>query len=121
MSGENMYAAIIEAIFASKHQKGMREVDFEREDIIKVGNKLKIDLPKNTGDLVHNFRYRASLPESIKEHAPKGQMRVIRGRGQAKYRFALVADWPLVPNEVLATTNSSRRDARDCQQIRVQR
>ena len=99
-----MYAPIIKAIFASKYRKGMCEVDFEREDIIKFGKKMEMALPKNTDDLVYRFRYRSDLPESIKKHAPKSQIRIIRPRGRAKYRFALVSDQPLVPSEVLATT-----------------
>ena len=48
---ENRYSAIIEAIFKAKYERGMREVDFEREDIVRYARKLKIKVPKNLGDL----------------------------------------------------------------------
>ena len=99
MSEKKIYSSIIEKIFHSKFKPGMREVNFEREDIIRFGNKLKIDLPKNLGDLVYSFRYRANLPESIKKLAPEGEAWLIRPAGRAKYRFVLLPDKPLVPNE----------------------
>ena len=52
MRQQNIYASIIEKIFTAKFKAGMREVDFEREDIVKFGRQLKISLPKNLGDLV---------------------------------------------------------------------
>lgn len=62
---KQIYASIIEKIFESKFRPGMKEVDFEREDIVRFGKKLRIDLPKNLGDLIYSFRYRATFPESI--------------------------------------------------------
>lgn len=82
----------------------MHEVDFEREEIVTFANKLKINLPKNLGDLVYSFRYRAAFPDSIKITAGKGETWIIRPAGRAKYRFVLVPDRPLVPNENMATT-----------------
>ena len=104
MSKQNIYSSIIEKIFYSKFKDGMREVDFEREDIVRFGNKLKIDLPKNLGDLIYSFRYRAVLPESVQSKADKGEVWIIRPAGKAKYRFVLVPDKPLVPNGNIATT-----------------
>ncbi|PYS22348.1 MAG: hypothetical protein DMF72_13615 [Acidobacteria bacterium] len=43
------------------------------EDIVKFGKKLRIDLPKNLGDLIYSFRYRAAFPKSIQSKAPNGQ------------------------------------------------
>jgi hypothetical protein len=65
MKNKNRYAAIIGHIFNSKFQPGTREVDFMREELVTVARKLRIKLPKNLGDLVYSFRYRADLPESI--------------------------------------------------------
>lgn len=104
MKRQNIYLSIIEKIFRSKYKPGMREVDFEREDIIKFGKQLKINLPKNLGDLIYSFRYRAALPDSIKKHAPKGETWIIRLAGRAKYRFVLVPDKPLLPNENMTAT-----------------
>lgn len=99
-----IYASIIEKIFESKFKPGLRELDFEREDIVKFGNKLRIDLPKNLGDLVYSFRYRAAFPESIQSKAGKGEAWIIRPTGRSKYRFVLVADKPILPNEGMTAT-----------------
>ncbi len=101
---KQIYASIIEKIFESKFKPGMKEVDFEREDIVRFGKRLRIDLPKNLGDLIYSFRYRAAFPESIQSKASKGQAWVIRSRGPSKYRFALVADKPIVPNQQMTAT-----------------
>jgi SAM-dependent methyltransferase len=102
--GVNRYASVIEKIFHSNYTAGMREVDFEPDDIISVSEELKINPPKNLGDLIYSFRYRAALPESIQQQAPEGEAWIIRGVGPAKYRFVLVANVPLAPNPNIAET-----------------
>ena len=104
MSKKNRYSAIIERIFLAKYKSGMKEVDFKREEMVKYAKKLKIDLPKNLGDLVYSFRYRATLPKSIQKKAGKGKVWIIRPAGRARYRFALILDNPLIPNENLVET-----------------
>lgn len=104
MSKQHIYSSIIEKIFKSKFKARAKKVDFEREDIVKFGNKLKIALPKNLGDLIYSFRYRKELPKSIRSKAPKGMMWIIRPAGRGKYRFVLVPDVPLVPNTKLTVT-----------------
>lgn len=99
-----IYSAILERIFSSKYKAGMRQVNFEREDIIKCAQELNIGLPKNVGDLIYSFRYRAELPESIQKQASSGQIWIIRGSGSAKYRFVLIRDVPLIPSPNLAET-----------------
>ena len=104
MNQKNVYTAIIEQIFHSKYKPGKREVDFEREELVTAANELKIDLPKNLGDLVYSLRYRAGLPESIQKVAGEGETWIIRPTGRAKYRFVLVRSKPIVPNENMSTT-----------------
>jgi hypothetical protein len=99
-----IYPAILERIFITKYKSGMSQVNFERDDIVKCAGELGIRLPKNLGDLIYSFRYRAALPESIQTHAPRGRVWIIRGTGSAKYSFVLVADLPLTPNANLAET-----------------
>ncbi len=101
---QGIYQSIIEKIFLSKFRAGMREVAFEGQDIVKFANKLKIPLPKNLGDLIYSFRYRASLPRSIQSKAGKGEMWIIRPIGKAQYQFGLVPDRPLLPNENMVAT-----------------
>ncbi|MHB8540861.1 MAG: DNA methyltransferase [Candidatus Acidiferrales bacterium] len=104
MNQKNVYTLIIERIFQSKFRPSMREVDFEREEIVKACNDLKVEVPKNLGDLVYSFRYRAALPESIRKIAGEGETWIIRPIGRAKYRLALVRSKPIVPNENMAVT-----------------
>lgn len=104
MSQKNVYTAVIERIFQSKFKPGMRELDFEREEIVEVCNELKLEVPKNLGDLVYSFRYRAALPESIQKLAGEGETWIIRPTGRAKYRFVLVKSKPIAPNENMSTT-----------------
>ena len=61
----NRYTKIIEKVFFKYYRVGASEVEFEREEIIRVAKELKILLPKNLGDIIYSFRYRADLPESI--------------------------------------------------------
>lgn len=100
---KNVYTQIIERIFESKYQPGRRELDFEREELARIADDLKLD-PKNLGDLIYSFRYRNALPESITGKAGEGEAWIIRPAGRGKYRFVLVPNRPIAPNESLATT-----------------
>jgi hypothetical protein len=82
----------------------MRQVDFERDDIVKFARQLKIALPKNLGDVIYSFRFRTALPETIQQLAPKGDAWVIRLAGCGQYRFVLLPDTPLAPNPNMAVT-----------------
>ena len=79
----NRYAAIIEKLFFAKYQKGMREVPFEREEMERFASKLKIQLPKNLGDIVYSFRYRTMLPDAIASLAAKQETWIIRPASRA--------------------------------------
>lgn len=104
MKPKNRYAAIIERIFNSKFKPGMTELEFVRNEMETFARQLRVSLPKNLGDLIYSFRYRAALPESIQARAASGKIWIIRPVGQARYRFVLVPDVPLVPNPNLAET-----------------
>jgi DNA modification methylase len=104
VSRQRAYASIIERIFQTRYKPGMRQVDFEREDIAKAARELGVDVPSNVGDVVYSFRYRAALPESIRIVATPGDAWIIRPAGTAKYRFVLVRDRPLVPNQSMTST-----------------
>jgi hypothetical protein len=102
--GVNRYVRIIEKVFFSLYKEGSREVSFEREDLERVASKLRINLPKNIGDIIYSFRYRAALPESIREKAPKGETWIIRPAGRARYCFVSIPDQPIMPNAMLSET-----------------
>ena len=100
----NRYSRIIERIFLSHYQDGATDVPFDRAEIMQVAADLGIALPKNLGDVVYSFRYRAPLPESIRARAPKDQEWIIRPAGRSRYRFMAVAAAAVVPNRMLAET-----------------
>ena len=101
---KNRYSQIIEAIFSKYFWKGAKEVLFQRSDIITVAKKLRINLPKNLGDVLYSFRYRTTLPDSIVEKAPKGFQWIIRPAGRARYKFVLATESAIVPSKILAET-----------------
>jgi hypothetical protein len=104
MNRQNSYTQIIEKIFFRHYQQDVHEVPFDRKEIIEVAHELGISLPKNLGDVVYSFRYRASLPESIRNKAPSGCVWVIRPAGQSKYKFMVARFSTITPSELLAET-----------------
>ncbi len=104
MKKANRYQKIIETIFLDRHQPDVREIEFEREDIVRVAAKLQIKLPKNLGDLIYTFRYRGELPQAIRDTAPEGETWLIRPAGTARYRFALSKQSIIVPHTMMAET-----------------
>jgi hypothetical protein len=100
----NRYSRIIERIFFTHFTKGMREVPFRREEIAEVASELGISLPKNLGDVVYSYRYRALLPETIRAVAPQGEGWIIRADGPSRYRFVAVPAWEINPDVTLVET-----------------
>ena len=99
----NRYERLIEAIFLSHYSEGCTEFEFERGEIERFARKLRIRLPKNLGDLIYSFRYRASLPAAIRERAPKGMTWIILPAGRSRYRFrATEAEPQVAPNSLLS-------------------
>jgi hypothetical protein len=97
----NRYSQLIESIFFDRYKSGILEVFFERQDLIRKAEELKIALPLNLGDIVYSFKYRASLPASIVSLAPTGMEWVIKNVGRAKYAFKLVKYSRIIPDEML--------------------
>jgi hypothetical protein len=102
--GLNRYQRIIEQIFRDHHRTGDREVEFTREELVRVAEELDIPLPKNLGDVIYSFRYRAALPEAIIATAPSGEEWIIRSVGRSLYRFVLVSTITLAPNPTYSET-----------------
>jgi len=100
----NRYGQIIERIFLEKYKKGMTELTFSREDIARVAKKIGIRLPKNLGDVIYSFRYRAELPESIRAKAPSGSEWIIRPAGRSKYIFVATTAATVQPTVSLVET-----------------
>ncbi len=100
----NRYAQIIERIFLSRHAEGIVRIPFARTDIVQVAQELGIELPKNLGDILYSFRFRVSLPESVRVKAPAGHQWVIRLAGRGRYEFVATTQSSIIPNELLAET-----------------
>lgn len=104
MSINTRYNQIIEQIFFSYYTEGSREIQFKRSDIELAASNLGIELPKNLGDVIYSFRYRATLPESIRAKAPEGEGWIIRPDGRGLYKFVCIPNFPIVPNPLIART-----------------
>jgi hypothetical protein len=104
MTEQNRYGQIIEYIFFSHYEDGSTEIPFTREEISHAGEALEIKLPKNLGDVVYSFRYRANLPAAINAKAPEGLTWIIRPDGRSRYRFVAIVDPQIIPNPLLAET-----------------
>jgi hypothetical protein len=100
----NRYDRIIETIFLARYRKGDIQISFCREDIERTATDLDIKLPKNLGDLIYSFRFRAALPDNVAARAPKGKSWIIRLVGRGQYRFVATALNAISPNASLATT-----------------
>lgn len=98
----NRYGALIERIFSDRYTPGAKELEFARTDIEDAAQELEIRLPKNLGDVLYSFRFRAALPDSILATQPEGMEWVIELAGRANYRFRLVKINRIVPREDLA-------------------
>jgi hypothetical protein len=105
MAGKlNRYQQIMEQIFFQYYTEGAREVSFERIDLERASQKLGIELPKNLGDIPYTFRYRGTLPQSIRAKAPEGEDWIIKPAGRSRYRFMATTVVNVVPNAMLAET-----------------
>jgi hypothetical protein len=100
----NRYIQIIEEIFSKHYQKNDVELIFDRDEFIETAEILGIKVPKNLGDLVYSFRYRANLPARITATAKEGHEWLIRPIGRAKYKFALVPKVIITPNNMMSQT-----------------
>jgi hypothetical protein len=95
---KNRYDALIEQVFFNNYTERASEVNFDREEFEKVSRKLRIELPKNLGDIIYSYRYRNELPEKIKNLLSKGEEWVIRSVGRGKYQFSKNQIHRIIPN-----------------------
>lgn len=95
---QSVYSSIILDIFES-HFKTKRvfqsvikpgeEFVFDRREILTSAERLKVNAPRNLGDLIYSFRYRRPLPQPILDTQPSGFGWMILGAGDGRYRFRL--------------------------------
>ena len=94
----NRYTEIIQCIFKNHYRKGSSTFEFDRSEIESVANDLGIDLPKNIGDLIYSFRFRADLPAAIAKTQSRGREWTIELAGRGRYRFRLSKINRVVPS-----------------------
>lgn len=99
----NRYQQLMEFIFNSKYKEGDYEVLFEREDLEAAAQALNIKLPKNLGDVIYSFRYRTTLPESIRAKAPEGKEWTISPSGRSRYCFVAKNVLHITPHPLMTT------------------
>jgi hypothetical protein len=104
MKKTNRYTQIIETIFFRHYRPGSTRIGFEREEIERAAAKLRIKLPKNLGDVLYSFRYRTSLPGTIRKKAPAGTEWIIRPAGRSRYVFEASSVSEIHPSSLLAET-----------------
>lgn len=97
----NRYVGIFVKIFQDHYRPGMTSFEFERSEIAAAAKKLRLVLPKNVGDLIYSFRYRAVMPSEIARTAPHGLEWAILGAGAARYRMQLRKTVRVVPSPSL--------------------
>lgn len=98
------YELIIEDIFLRHYRKGLKSFEFKRAEIKETGEKLRVIVPKNLGDVVYSYRYRKLQPESIRSRTPEGFEWTIRGTAKGEYRFALAKELNVLPNPDMIET-----------------
>lgn len=99
-----IYVSIIERIFFQYYEEGKTEISFSRTEIEANANELNIKLPKNPGDVIYSFRFRAALPDSILRTAPEGSRWIIRLAGRGLYKFVLISTPEIIPSGLLSET-----------------
>lgn len=62
---------------------------------------MKIKLPKNLGDVIYSFKFRTSLPETIKVTAGNEKEWVIKNIGRAQYAFEQLGNSKVIPDKLL--------------------
>jgi hypothetical protein len=97
----NRYSQLIEKIFFDNYKKNSRKVEFIRTDISKAAKELKIELPKNLGDVIYSFRFRTQLPLKIIKLANSNEEWLVKLAGRSTYCFSLEQKLEIIPNRNL--------------------
>jgi len=98
---KSRYSQLIEDIFFQKYKDGDTKICFQRVDLETTAEKLNIKLPKNLGDVIYSFKFRASLPSSVVAKASKDKEWIIKNIGRAKYTFELVTEARILPDKMM--------------------
>lgn len=95
------YESLIVDAFFARYEQGSSSVEFSRNDI---RNHAKFSA-KNIGDVIYSYRYRKPMPKEIANCAPPGKGWIIKGTGDAKYKFVAVKNTAFLPNPNIVPLN----------------
>jgi hypothetical protein len=98
----NRYQAILAKIFEERFTPGSTDIPFSRDELPIAAADLKIELPRNLGDVIYALRYRTPFPAVILAKQPEGYEWTIVGRGRSQYAFVLGKINRIEPNPALA-------------------
>lgn len=104
MARSGAYGRILESLFSSKYEEGVRRIPFSIEDLVRAAEELGLSRPRNVPDIPYSMRYRGQAPEAILSTEPEGENWIIRGAGRGRYAFELVPRLDIVPNTLLVDT-----------------
>jgi hypothetical protein len=99
----NRYQTLLEKIFFKHFRAGAKEVIFDRTEFVAAAKELKIELPKNIGDVIYSVRYRVPMPQKIVATQSEDLEWSIEGVGKARYAFRLSRASRILPNPNLIT------------------
>ncbi|MBI4700255.1 MAG: endonuclease [Deltaproteobacteria bacterium] len=88
--GAAAYDSIIEAVFFAHYRKGASSFEFAREELRDAGNRLRVAVPKNLGDVLYTYRYRRALPDAVRQTCSAGNEWIISGVRAGRYALRLV-------------------------------
>ena len=97
------YDKVIERVFLKNHSDNAVKVSFDRDELAKACDDLKIARIKNLGDIPYSYRFRKELPSSVKEKYQNNSEWIIIGTGIGSYEFRLAS-----PGKIEPTTNRQR-------------
>ena len=98
---QNRYSVLVERIFFERYKEGVEEIRFNREDLTSAARDLDMKLPKNLGDILYTFKFRAAFPQRIIATQTTGKEWIVEGTGRSEYSFKLVRINRIVPNPQL--------------------
>ena len=98
-----LYGSIIEKVFFRHYKAGTNEFIVKRQELSDTARELGLDPAKNLGDILYTYRFRKSLPETIRKTESGDNVWSIRLAGDALYRFSLGPSPIIRPNPHQAT------------------
>lgn len=66
----NRYQALVASLFHGRYSVGIENLPFTRQELIAKADELKIEMPKNPGDVLYSFRYSRSRRRAARTASP---------------------------------------------------